>query len=150
MGRHTSARERQGPENHRRTGVHVAVLVALLAGAGATVFAVAGVPPTGGPGRTAVPVPNGARSAPIGRAETLVIAVTGPACDVKVRRADGAVLLKERLPRGRTVRFGDPRLDVELSDASAAKVYVNGSLRPLGPAGKPTNFTAARPKTARP
>jgi len=143
MGRHTNAHGQQGQADRRRNGVHVVILVAALAGAGATVFTVTGLTPSSG--GTTAPAPNTSQTAPIGPDQTLVIAVTGKRCHVDIRSADGNVLLKGTLPRGKTVRFADPQLDVRLSDAGAAQVYVNGTLRPAGRAGQPTSFTATRP-----
>jgi hypothetical protein len=143
MGRHTIAHGPDEQVDRRRNGVHAVILVAVLAGAGAAVFAVAGVSPAGR--GTPAPTPDNVDTAPVGRPQTLVIAVTGKRCDVEVRRADGEVLLAGTLPRGKTVRFQDQWLEVRLGDASAAQVYVNGALRPpMGPSGEPTSFTATR------
>lgn len=142
MGRHTNADGQQGQADRRRSGVHVVILVGVLAVAGAGTIVLAGVSPADR--ATSAPAPNGSTAAvPAGR-HTLVISVTGRRCRVEVRRPDGDVLLKGTLPHGRTVRFTDPKLDVRLSDGSAAQVYVNGMPLPAGPVGKPASFTASR------
>jgi hypothetical protein len=64
----------------------------------------------------------------------LAIEVTGPQSLVFVRRPGGEVLVNQTLTTGQSVHFDRPPFDVVIGDPSAAKVYVHGRLRPVGPA----------------
>jgi hypothetical protein len=44
------------------------------------------------------------------------------------------VLVNQTLTTGQSVHFDRPPFDVVIGDPSAAKVYVHGRLRPVGPA----------------
>jgi hypothetical protein len=97
-------------------------------------------------GRERTPVRHGrtpASAAPAAVA-TLTVTVTGPKCQVFVRVPGGDILVNRSLTRGESVRFEEPRLSVVLDDASAARVYVNGKLRPPGRTGGREAFVATR------
>lgn len=75
---------------------------------------------------------------------TLALTVTGPACQVFVRVPGGDILVDRDLPRGQSVRLDERLLSVVLGDASAARVYVNGTLRPPGRPGQRVAFVAEK------
>lgn len=75
---------------------------------------------------------------------TLVLTVTGPKCQVFVRVPGGDILVNRSLLRGQSVRFDEQKLSIVLGDASAARVYVNGKLRPPGKPGVRATFTALK------
>jgi hypothetical protein len=83
-------------------------------------------------------------SATPGTAVTLALTVTGPKCQVFVRVPGGDILVDRDLLRGQSVRLDEQRLSVVLGDASAARVYVNGRLRPPGKPGRRTAFVAQK------
>lgn len=76
--------------------------------------------------------------------ETLTVTVTGPKCHVFIQVPGGDILVDRSLTRGESVRFQEPRLSVVLDDASAARVSVNGRLRPPGRTVGREAFVATR------
>jgi hypothetical protein len=74
----------------------------------------------------------------------MTLTVTGASCQVFVRVPGGDILVNRSLTRGQSIRFDEQRLSVVLSDASAARVYVNGRLRPLGKPGERVAFTVLK------
>lgn len=74
----------------------------------------------------------------------MTLTVTGASCQVFVRVPGGDILVDRSLVRGQSIRFDEPRLSVVLSDASAARVYVNGRLRPSGKPGERLEFVAQK------
>ncbi|MEU5877771.1 DUF4115 domain-containing protein [Spirillospora sp. NPDC047279] len=141
MGRHASSTERHS-DNHRQSGVHVLVFVVLLAAAGYGVFFIVGISPTGD---REVPAPNGSHTRTAGAPQTLVVRAVGKDCEIVVRDRSGGVLLDRTITEGTSVQFDEPKLSVELSDAGAVQVYVNGVLRPVGRPGTRAAFTVAKP-----
>jgi hypothetical protein len=87
--------------------------------------------------------PDAAASTPA-TAVTLALTVTGPTCQVFVRVPGGDILVNRNLLRGQSVRLDEQRLSVVLGDASAARVYVNGRLRPVGKPGERVEFVAQK------
>lgn len=77
-------------------------------------------------------------------AVTLALTVTGPTCQVFVRVPGGDILVNRSLARGESVRLDEQRLSIVLGDASAARVYVNGTLRPPGKPGERVTFVAQK------
>lgn len=77
-------------------------------------------------------------------AVTLSLIVTGPKCQVFVRVPDGDILINRDLLRGQSIRLDEQRLSVVIGDASAARVYVNGRLRPPGKPGERVTFVAQK------
>lgn len=91
--------------------------------------------------------PSAAASAAPASPVTLALTVTGAKCQVFVRVPDGDILVNRNLLRGESVRLDERRLSVVLSDGSAARVWVNGTLRPAGKAGRLT-FIALKATSA--
>jgi hypothetical protein len=87
----------------------------------------------GRPSATPAPVPM-----------TLTLTVTGPKCQVFVRVPGGDILVNRSLTRGESLRFDEPRLSVVVDDGSAARIAVNGELRPPGKPGQRLTFTVAK------
>jgi hypothetical protein len=75
---------------------------------------------------------------------TLALTVTAPKCEVFVRVPGGDILVNRSFVRGQSLRFDEQRLSVVLSDASAARVYVNGRLRPPGKPGQRVAFNVLK------
>jgi hypothetical protein len=75
---------------------------------------------------------------------TLSVTVTGAKCQVFVRVPGGDILVNRSFTRGQSLRFDEQRLSVVLSDGGAARVYVNGHLRPPGEPGRRVAFTATK------
>ncbi len=155
MGRHVSAERRASPRSGlavASAGIAALICVSGFAGQrlwrrfGASTPAAltaSGRAPAPSPRSPSGPDPaqRPASAAPA----TVAVTVTGPRCPIFVRVPGGDILVNSVLVRGRSVSFYDQRLSVVLGDASAARVYVNGRLRPPGSAGHRAEFTVARP-----
>lgn len=137
MGRHVSSERKRALRGRVFLALlAIAVLVCLAAFAGYRIWDGArGRSPSrhGRPSPSATPV-----------VVTLSVTVTGPKCQVFVRVPGGDILVNRSFVRGQSLRFDEPRLGVVLSDASAARVYVNGRLRPPGKPGQRVAFIALK------
>jgi hypothetical protein len=150
VGRHVSS----GRRRSLRGRLFIA-LVAILALFGAAAFAAYAIwdhshdqapvrhsrPPEAVPTSVAPSLPT---PIPTPTPATLAVTVTGANCQVFVRVPGGDILVNRSLAHGESVRFDDKALSVVLSDGGAVQVYVNGHLRPAGPAGQRAEFTATR------
>ncbi|WP_345360304.1 RodZ domain-containing protein [Actinoallomurus liliacearum] len=133
MGRHVSPQHRRSLRRVTIVAlIGIVVLAGVLAFAGYSIWA-----------RVREPAPT-RRPIAAAPAATLTLTVTGPRCQVFVGVPGGDILVNRTLVRGQTLRFGDARLNVVLSDAGAVQVYVNGVRRPAGEPGRRAAFTAVR------
>lgn len=99
---------------------------------------------SGSPSATRSVTPSATPSVTSPGTVTLALTVTGPECQVFVRVPGGDILVDRNLLRGQTVRLDEQRLSVVLGDAGAARVYVNGTLRPPGKPGERVAFVAQK------
>lgn len=141
MGRHVSYERRRSLRGRFSLALlAIAALIGLAAFAGSRIWDRAG---GGSPARrhhAAAPATSGTPAAPV----TLTLTVTGPRCQVFVQVPGGDILVDRSLQRGQSVRLDEQRLSVVLGDAAAARVYVNGHLRPPGKPGERAAFVAQK------
>jgi hypothetical protein len=144
VGRHVSYERRRSLRG--RFSLALLAIVALI---GVVIFAgqriwdrAVGGPPTRR-SHAAAPTGPGTQGTPA-TAVTLTLTVTAPRCQVFVRVPGGDILVDRDLQRGQTVRLDEQRLSVVLGDAAAARVYVNGHLRPAGEPGRRAEFIAQK------
>ncbi|MFB9836352.1 hypothetical protein [Actinoallomurus acaciae] len=137
MGRHVSSERRRALRGRFLLALlAIAALVCLAAFSGYRIWdETRGRPPT----RHGRPSPSASPAV-----VTLAVTVTGPKCQVFVRVPGGDILVNRSFVRGQSLRFDEQRLSVVLSDASAARVYVNGRLRPPGKPGSRAAFVALK------
>lgn len=137
VGRHVSAERRRALRGRFFLALlAIGALVCLAAFAGYRIWDETRGRPLFRHGR---PSPSAAPAA-----VTLSVTVTGPKCQVFVRVPGGDILVNRNFTRGQSLRFDEQRLSVVLSDASAARVYVNGHLRPPGKPGRRVAFVALK------
>lgn len=141
MGRHVSYERRRSLRGRFSLALlAIAALIGLAAFAGSRIWDRAG---GGSPARrhhVAAPTTSGTPAAAV----TLTLTVTGPRCQVFVQVPGGDILVDRSLQRGQSVRLDEQRLSVVLGDAAAARVYVNGHLRPPGKPGERAAFVAQK------
>jgi hypothetical protein len=138
VGRHVSSERRRSLRGRLFLALlAIAVLVSVAAFAGVQIWDRSGghAPP-----RHAPAVAAGTPATAV----TLALTVTGPKCQVFVRVPGGDILVDRNLLRGQSVRLDEQRLSVVLGDAGAARVYVNGRLRPPGKPGERVEFVAQK------
>jgi hypothetical protein len=137
VGRHVSS--------ERRRSLRGRIFLALLAIAVLACVAAFAAYQIWGQTRDRPPVRHGRPSPSATPATvTLTVTVTGPKCQVFVRVPGGDILVNRSLARGQSLRFDEQSLSVVLDDGSAARVYVNGRLRPPGKPGERVAFTALK------
>lgn len=138
VGRHVSPERRRSLRG--RVFLALIAIVVLICVAAFAVYRIWDHAREGSPAPHARP--TAARST--AGAVTLALTVTGPRCQVFVRVPDGDILVNRELRRGQSLRFDEPRLNVVLGDGSAARVYVDGRLRPPDPPGRRVAFDAVK------